>query len=144
LSSSKRWLHGSQVDDMSSMSLHTISVVVAVRDGQVLLQKGAYRGLEKWWSVPEDNLKFGEDPEECARRVLRDQANVKVKSIQLLYVQSSVYKDIHWDLWFVYKAAVEGDPSSGKGNWEVKYFSINKLPEDVHPQDKPDIEKFAK
>jgi ADP-ribose pyrophosphatase YjhB (NUDIX family) len=68
---------------MSNMSLHTISAVVAVRDGQVLLQKGAYRGLEKWWSVPEDDLKFGEDPEECARRVLRDQANVKVKSIQL-------------------------------------------------------------
>jgi 8-oxo-dGTP diphosphatase len=144
LSISKKWLHGSKIDDMSNMSLHTISAVVAVRDGQVLLQKGAYRGLEKWWSVPEDDLKFGEDPEECARRVLRDQANVKVKSIQLLYVQSSVYKDVHWDLWFVYKATVEGDPSSGKGNWEAKYFSIDKLPEDVHPQDRPDIEKFSK
>ena len=57
---------------MSSMSIHAISAVVAVRDGDVLLQKGAYRGLEKWWSVPEDNLKFGEDPEECAKRVLRE------------------------------------------------------------------------
>jgi ADP-ribose pyrophosphatase YjhB (NUDIX family) len=144
MSISKKWLHGSQIDDMSPLSLHTISAIVAVSDGRVLLQKGAYRGLEKWWSVPEDNLKFGEDPEECARRVLREQANVKVNSIELLYVQSSVYKEIHWDLWFIYKATVEGDPSPGKGNWEVKYFLIDKLPEDVHPQDKPDIEKYAR
>jgi len=60
LSIGKKWLYGSQIVDMSPMSLHTISAVVAVRDGQVLLQKGAYQGLEKWWSVPEDNLKFGE------------------------------------------------------------------------------------
>jgi len=144
LSISKKWLHGSQVDDMSSMSMHAISAVVAVRDGQVLLQKGAYRGLEKWWSVPEDNLKFGEDPEECARRVLREQAHVEVKNLRLLYVQSSIYKDVHWDLWFMYAAEVKGEPSPGKGNWEVKYFAIGKLPEDVHPQDRPDIEKFAK
>jgi hypothetical protein len=44
----------------------------------------------------------------------------------------------------MYAATVEGDPSPGKGNWEVKYFPIDKLPENVHPQDKPDIEKFAK
>ena len=144
MSISKKWLYGSQIDDMSPMSLHTLSAVVAVRDGQVLLQKGAYPRLEKWWSVPEDNLKFGEDPEECARRVLREQANVEVKSLRLLYVQSSVYKNVHWDLWFVYAATVEGDPSPGKGNWEVKYFSIDKLPENVHPLDKPDIEKYAK
>jgi len=140
----KRWLHGSQVDDMSSMSLHAISAVVAVRDGEVLLQKGAYPGLEKWWGFPEDNLKFGEDPEECARRVLKDQANVEVKSLQLLYVQSSVYKGVHWDLWFMYAATVEGDPSPSKGNWEVRYFPIDKLPENVHPLDKPDIERFVK
>jgi len=126
------------------MSLHTISAVVAIRDGQVLLQKGAYPGLEKWWSLPEDNLKFGEDPEECARRVLGEQAQVEVKSLRLLYVQSSLYKNVHWDLWFIYAASVEGDPSSGKGDWEVKYFSIDTLPENVHPSDKPDIEKFAK
>ncbi len=54
---------------MSSMSLHVISAVVAAKDGLVLLQKGAYLGLVKWWSVQEGNLRFGEDPEECARRV---------------------------------------------------------------------------
>ena len=107
MSISKKWLSGSQIDDMSSMSLHALSAVVAVSDGQVLLQKGAYLRLEKWWSLPEDNLKFGEDPEECARRVLREQANVEVKSLRLLYVQSSVYKNVHWDLWFVY-AVIEG------------------------------------
>lgn len=144
MSTSNKWLYGSKIDDMSSMSLHMISAVVAVRDGKVLLQKGAFPRLEKWWSVPEDNLRFGEDPEECARRVLKEQAHVKVKSLRLLYVQSSVYKDVHWDLWFIYTAEVEGEPSQGEGNWEVKYFPIDKLPEDVHPQDKPDIEKFAK
>lgn len=144
MSTSKKWLYDSQMDDMSNLSLHMLSSVVAVRDGQVLLQKGAFPRLEKWWSVPEDNLKFGEDPEECARRALKEQAQVEVKSLRLLYVQSSVYKDVHWDLWFVYAAEVEGEPSPGKGNWEVKYFPIDKLPENVHPGDKPDIEKFAK
>ena len=144
MSISKKWLHGSQIEDMSNMSMHVISAVVAVKDGHVLLQKGAYRALEKWWSVPEDNLKFGEDPEEAARRVLKEQANVGVKNLQLLYVQSSVYKEVHWDLWFIYKAEVKGEPSPSPGKWEVKYFPINKLPEDLHPSDKPDIEKYAK
>jgi ADP-ribose pyrophosphatase YjhB (NUDIX family) len=129
---------------MSSLSLHTLSAVVAVRDKHVLLQKGAFPRLEQWWSVPEDNVKFGEDPEDCARRVLKEQAHVNVKNLRLLYVQSSVYKDVHWDLWFVYAAEVEGDPSPGDGSWEVKYFPIDQLPENVHPQDKPDIEKYAK
>lgn len=144
MSISRKWLHGSQIDDMSSMSMHAISAVVAIRDGQVLLQKGAYRGLEKWWSLPEDNLKFGEDPEECAKRVLREQAHVEARNLRLLYVQSSVYKGMHWDLWFTYAAEVKGEPSPGKGNWEAKYFPIDKLPEDMHPQDRPDIERFAK
>jgi 8-oxo-dGTP diphosphatase len=143
LSISKKWLYDSQIDDMSQLSVHILSSVVAVRDGQVLLQKGAFPRLEKWWSVPEDNLKFGEDPEECARRVLKEQAKVEVKNLRLLYVQNSVYKDVHWDIWFIYAAEVEGEPSPGKGNWEVKYFPIDKLPENIHPQDKPDIEKFA-
>jgi 8-oxo-dGTP diphosphatase len=144
LATAKKWLYDSQIEDMSSLSLHTISAVVAVRNGEVLLQKGAFPRLEKWWSFPEDNLKFGEDPEDCARRVLKEQTHVKVKSLRLLYVQSSVYKDVHWDLWFIYAAEVEGEPSAGEENWEVKFFPIDKLPENVHPQDKPDIEKFAK
>ena len=86
MSVSKKWLHGSPLKDMTPMSLHAISAVLAVRDGEVLLQKGAYKGLEKYWSVPEDNLKFGEDPEECARRVLREQADVEIKSLKLSIV----------------------------------------------------------
>jgi ADP-ribose pyrophosphatase YjhB (NUDIX family) len=76
--------------------------------------------------------------------VLQEQAHVEVKSLRLLYVQSSVYKDVHWDLWFIYAATVEGDPSPGTGDWEVQYFPVDNLPEDLHPLDKPDIERFAK
>ena len=85
LSTGPKWLYGSHREDMSSLSLHMISAVVAVRDGNVLLQKGAFPRLKKWWSVPEDNLTFGEDPEECARRVLTEQAHVTVKRLRLLY-----------------------------------------------------------
>ncbi len=76
--------------------------------------------------------------------MIKDQTNVKVKSIKLLYIQTSLYKDVHWDMWFVFKADVEGDFSPGKGNWEVRFFPINKLPENLHPSDKPDIERYAK
>lgn len=144
MSTGIKWLRGSQIDDMSNMSLHALLAVVAVKNNQVLLQKGAYRGLEKWWGLPEDNLKFGEDPEECAKRILRVQAHVEIKNLKFLYIQSSVSKDVHWDLWFVYFAEVDGEPSPGEGNWEVKYFPVDNLPVDLHPQDKPDIEKFAK
>ena len=110
---------------MSSLNLHVLSAVVAVREGHILLQKGAFPGSAQWWSLPEDNVQFGEDPEDCARRVLREQAHVTVNSVQLLYVQSSVYKDVHWDLWFIYAAEVTGDPSPGDGAWDVNYFPID-------------------
>ena len=144
MSGSTKWLYGTQLDDMSALSLHVIAAVVAVRDGEVLLQKGAYPGLERWWCLPEDNVRFGEDPEDCARRILREQAHVDVTDLRLLYIQSSVYKDVHWDLWFMYAATVQGDPSPGTGQWEVGYFPLDQLPENVHPQDRPDIEQVTR
>jgi ADP-ribose pyrophosphatase YjhB (NUDIX family) len=144
VSSNCSWLYGTTIADMSALSLHALSSVVAVRNGEILLQQGAYPGLEQWWSLLESNLKFGEAPEDCARRVLNEQAHVTVNNLRLLYIQSSLYKDVHWDLWFIYAAKVEGEPSPGEGNWKVQYFPLDQLPANVHPQDMPDIQQYAR
>lgn len=136
-------MNGADFKTMPGLSIHMLSAVVAPREGRVILQKGAFPGREEYWGLPEAHTKYGEDPAACARRAVTTQAGVRVQKLSLVDVQSSVWKDTHWDLWFIYKASVEGSVSSSSSDWDVRLFSLSELPEDLDPEDKPELEKWA-
>jgi len=60
------------------------------------------------WVLPASHLKYGEKPEDAAKRVLHEQLGAGSVKLRLLQVQSHLSQDpsdpeaAHWDVCFVY------------------------------------------
>jgi ADP-ribose pyrophosphatase YjhB (NUDIX family) len=66
------------------------------------------------WVLPASHLKFGEAPEDAAKRVLAEQLGLRRVKLRLGEVQSHLSQDpndpeaAHWDVCFVYEGKVRG------------------------------------
>jgi ADP-ribose pyrophosphatase YjhB (NUDIX family) len=66
------------------------------------------------WILPASHLKYGEKPEDAAKRVLNEQVGVSNAKLSLLQVQSHLSQDpndpesAHWDMCFVYAGQLRG------------------------------------
>jgi len=66
------------------------------------------------WILPASHLKYGEKPEDAAKRVLVEQVGVGNVKLSLLQVQSHLSQDpndpeaAHWDVCFVYGGQLRG------------------------------------
>lgn len=73
-----------------------------------------YASSDKWL-LPASHLKYGEKPEDAAKRVLNEQLNVSSAKLSLLQVQSHLSQDpsdpeaAHWDVCFVYGGLLRGN-----------------------------------
>jgi ADP-ribose pyrophosphatase YjhB (NUDIX family) len=102
-----------------------ISVFVLIKEGdKVLLGKIAQPDvwIERWnltpnikigirldvfkWTMPACHLKYGEYPDEAARRVLEEMLELSSYEIRFLECQSHLSEHGHWDICFVYEALV--------------------------------------
>jgi ADP-ribose pyrophosphatase YjhB (NUDIX family) len=105
------------------------SFVIVEKEGRVLV--GKMKNPETWvekflvgpsfaptyaasgkWLLPASHLKFGESPDQCAKRVMREQLLVGEPNCTLVGIQSHISNDssdvenAHWDLCIVYRASV--------------------------------------
>lgn len=110
--------------------------VAVVKNGKVLLgrRKGAH-GVGSW-SFPGGHLEFGEDVEECARRELKEETDLKALSLQSgPWVNDLIDEDKHYATLFMFVDAFEGEPKLLEPNkcegWE--WFSWNALPTPLFP-----------
>jgi len=66
------------------------------------------------WLIPASHLKFGEDPEDAAVRVLVEQVGARKSKLSLLQVQSHLSQDpndpeaAHWDICLIYGGRPRG------------------------------------
>jgi len=126
------------------------SFIVAEREGKVLV--GKMRNPEIWvekflvgrefapkyaasgkWLLPASHLKFGESPNECAKRILNEQLLAGELSCTLVGVQSHLSGDAgdvenaHWDLCIVYRALVPEPIHVPEWFSELRYIPIRGL-----------------
>lgn len=81
------------------------------RDGKLLLVKGS-RGLtEGLWTLPGGFLRFGETPEECILREIREEVGLTGTVRELAAVRSKLglQTRLHWTMLF-YRVDVAGEP----------------------------------
>ena len=120
---------------MTNCSVHTlIADVILLAEGQVLLVK--YKQAEKYdkqtgWFLPNDSLLEFEHPQDCARRVLKEQLGLTHIELKLSFIESFKGNDGSWHLAFHYKAELDKTPpiTSSDQLQAVEWFPLQQLPE---------------
>lgn len=93
------------------------------------------------WTLPGGVMDYGVHPRLCATRLLREQTGENPQTIRLVGVRSG--SDGDWILTFQFEAEMPEEAALTKGAHEVRLEAIDaKLPEDLHPWAKSDLEMY--
>ena len=113
--------------------------IVIQQDSSVLLvrPRAPSDGAEGW-RLPGDMLRFGEAPETCARRILRDQLGLEPEWLALAEVESSVDGGV-WSLVFHFRCDADRRPAPGPAMAEARFFQIEHLPPTAHGTRERDV-----
>ena len=115
-------------------SMPTASAVVADDEGRVLLSRRAHDPAAGRWDLPGGFLEEGEDPVDCLRRELREEAGIALSDERLLGI---------WMDWYEYRRRVvatlnvyysarigEGTPQPADDVTELRWFGPEEVPVD--------------
>jgi ADP-ribose pyrophosphatase YjhB (NUDIX family) len=99
------------------------------------------------WTLPASYLKYGEKPEDAARRILTEQLGLSKVKLTLSEVQSHLSGDpndsdaAHWDICFVYEGTVKGKVSKPEWFSELDFLKPKTLSADDFTRGHGDILK---
>ena len=85
------------------------------------------------WLIPASHLKYGEKPEDAAKRVLVEQVGVPKSKLSLVQIQSHLSQDpndpeaAHWDICFVYGGKLRGKPQTPEWFSELRFVKAREL-----------------
>jgi len=85
------------------------------------------------WLIPASHLKFGEDPEDAAVRVLVEQVGARKSKLSLLQVQSHLSQDpndpeaAHWDICLIYGGRPRGKVERPEWFSDLRYVKPKEL-----------------
>ncbi|MBV7266144.1 NUDIX hydrolase [Erythrobacter ani] len=119
-----------------------VSVVVTNLQGDVLLLRHSYG--PKVWALPGGGLKTGEDPEDCARREVREELGIEVRALQqvaqLREVLSGSPHTAH-----IFAATCNSRPNPDRREVvEARFFPSHSLPEPLGKLTKARISAWKK
>ena len=108
-----------------------VTDVALFSGGQVLLVKyldtARYDGQAGWF-LPDDTMKEPEHPDAAAMRILYEQVGVKLRKVDLGFVESFAHET--WHLIFHYRSELSKKPTvkMSENVAEAKWFPLDKLP----------------
>lgn len=121
---------------------HISSFVIIKRGGSFMLAKRLRpESTAGKWVIPATIINFGEDPAAAASRVVKEQLGVEAKKVELIDMQS--YGDKHWDICFVYAAAIPGVGAISSDIEKVAYFELESLPPELRSDHKEVIDTLV-
>jgi ADP-ribose pyrophosphatase YjhB (NUDIX family) len=103
---------------------------VADEEKRILLVKRSVEPKKGYWCLPGGFMELDETPEQCALRELKEETGLSGKIKLLLGVRanpSPMYHTVHMTGYLVNEFS--GTPVAGDDADQVKWFSINDLPE---------------
>ena len=102
------------------------------------------------WLLPASHLKYGEKPEDAAKRILNEQVQLKNVKLKLREVQSHLAVDpndpeaAHWDICFIYEGTVKGKVKQPEWFSELKFVKPKELSSDDFTRGHGDVLKESK
>lgn len=120
-----------------------VDLVIAEKDGAILLSKRDIPPEKGWWHFPGGTVLMGETLEDTIQRVAMEELNTKVKTIKLLGIHE--YTDGS-GLGYPISAAFQVEPLDqavgGKQAKTIGYFT--QIPRKTLPEVKKFIKKYLK
>lgn len=96
------------------------SFLLIQKKGALLLGKAIQPDFAKdKWVLPASQLKYGEHPDDAAKRIIKEQLNTEAKSVSYRGLWS--FANHHWDLCFIYDVKLRTEPRPLKGEEAAKY-----------------------
>jgi 8-oxo-dGTP diphosphatase len=127
-------------------SRNTTCSVIAYHDKKIILIKRGTEPLKGWWALPGGYLDWNETVEECALRELREETGYEGKKAEPFMVNSKPNRSEdgkqNVDHVFVIGKLVKKYDFDKKEIMEVKWFSLDKLPDNIAFDHKEAIQKF--
>lgn len=77
------------MEDIIKIGTH----VIIVKNGKVLLGKRKNSGGAGTYGLPGGHLEFNESPEECIKREVLEETNLKIKNIRFITYTNDLFKD---------------------------------------------------
>ena len=113
-------------------SLHNLiaDAVVQTDSAVLLVQVANPPDASEGWRLPGDQLRHGEHPEVCIRRVLREQLGLEQERLELAEVESIPGQN--WQLIFHYRCDVDRLPAPAPGIQDARFFQLEHLPSTAH------------
>lgn len=107
--------------------INGISVIVTNAAGEIMLLWHSYG--PKAWGLPGGGMSAGEDPEDCARRELREEVGLEVEKLEKLGVLNETLSGSPHTS-HVFTAQVSQTPKpDGREILEARFFAADALPE---------------
>lgn len=103
--------------------------VVLARDGEVLMVKRRYAPRPGAWCLPSGFMEYGETPERCALRELREETGVRGRLTGLLGVYSGLDDPRVRAVLIVFTAAMAGGRVvAGDDAMDARWYALHRLP----------------
>jgi ADP-ribose pyrophosphatase YjhB (NUDIX family) len=116
----------------------TVAVMIFDDEQRILLLEHVFRA-DNGWGVPGGFVARGEQPAEALRRELREEADIELDNLQLLFARTlGKVKQVE----IYYRARAIGDPKPS--SFEIKraeWFPLNDLPPDLSKDQRRLIER---
>ncbi len=104
--------------------------VIIIEETKILLAHHN-KGGKDYWTFPGGHLDYGETTKECAKRELKEEANLVIKVGDLIWVVESIPSDGHRQVLNLFYAAkiISGEISCNReeGLEEIRFIDLNNL-----------------
>lgn len=123
----------------------SIDAVIIKNDQILLIQRGVepYKGF---WGTPGGYVEWDESAEETVKREVKEETGLDVKAVRLVNVYSSPDRHPKQVINILYVATVEeGNPAVGDDAEDIRWFTLDALPEQIafdHKQNIADAQKL--
>lgn len=106
--------------------------VIIEKKGQIVLVRRKYNPYKGDWCLPAGFIEYGEAPEHCAVREVKEETNLEIKLTGLFKVYSGSDDPRTRAILIVYLGEIlSGEPKPGDDASEVRFFPVDNIPQNI-------------